>query len=270
MIALSSHDQRTNKTQFVLITHSHIDHCACLPLTMIGDAESNHVFKLFGPAPAADYFARYIASMFALNAVQTFDGDVAQWYTYTGVARGQFFELVKPKRFHLQVEVFECDHPIPTVSYGVAERKAKLKDEYADKQGKEIAALRKEGVEVTHLVTMRRFAYVCDTSIAVFDLNPTVLLYPVVFVECTFILDDELDNAVKTKHIHWRSLRPIGELESGGEGGRRGCSQTAAPVEKNPNVFFCLFHFSQRYRDAEITAFFQREVDAGLKNIHWW
>ena len=61
---------------------------------------------------------------------------------------------------------------------------------------------------------------------------------------------DELVNAVETKHIHWSQLRNY--------------------VVDNPNIMFVLFHFSQRYRDEEITDFFQKEVDDGLKNIYWW
>lgn len=41
-------------------------------------------------------------------------------------------------------------------------------------------------------------------------------------------------------------------------------------VVEFPNTIFMLFHFSQRYRDEEIAAFFQKEVDGGIKNLYWW
>ena len=83
----------------------------------------------------------------------------------------------------LQVEVFECDHPIPTISYGFSETKQKLKDQYKSLPGKEIGRLRKEGnIEITLKVINRPAAYVCDTSIDVFGLNPTMLAPRNIFI----------------------------------------------------------------------------------------
>ena len=81
----------------------------------------------------------------------------------------------------LTVEVFKCDHQVPTISYGISETKQKLKPEYYGR--KDIAALRMAGTEVTHDVIFKRFAYVCDTTINVFQYNPSLLEYPVIFIE---------------------------------------------------------------------------------------
>ena len=59
-----------NKPTYILITHSHIDHIACLPFTMIGDVNGDHVFNLFGPEEAESYIGRYIKSMFEANALE--------------------------------------------------------------------------------------------------------------------------------------------------------------------------------------------------------
>ena len=102
-------------------------------------------------------------------------------------------------------------------------------------------------MDITADVVFKQFAYVCDTSIEVFQLNPTLLDYPTIFIECTFLLADELENAIKTSHIHWEQLKPV--------------------VENNPKTTFVLFHFSQRYRDSEIAAFFDKEK---VPNVIWW
>ena len=145
----------------------------------------------------------------------------------------------------MEIEVFECDHSIPTVSYGLKEIKKKLKKEYLGLEGREIAQLKKDGVEITEMVVQNKLAYVCDTSIKVFDMNPTLLDYPTIMVECTFFEEDEITNAKKTQHIHWNDLKPI--------------------VCDHPEIEFMLFHFSQRYRDSEIDEFFKREDLANLK-----
>lgn len=141
--------------------------------------------------------------MFSVNAME--DCDASPFYSFHGLQPHTNFPL-STKGADLDIEVFECDHPIPTISYRISETKQKLKEEYLQLHGREIGKLQKEGVEITREVQQKRFAYVCDTSIAVFDLNPTILHYPVVFIECTFLYDDELDNAIQTQHMHWSQL----------------------------------------------------------------
>jgi ribonuclease BN (tRNA processing enzyme) len=82
------------------------------------------------------------------------------------------------------------------------------------------------------------------------ELNPSILEYDVIMIECTFFMPDELENATKTQHVHWDHLKKY--------------------VVDNPNTTFMLFHFSQRYRDEEINQFFQAEIDGGLKNLFVW
>jgi len=246
---LDAGPQNFNKPSSIFITHTHIDHIACLPFTMIGDATSNHIFQIYAHELAKQYIDNYIKAMFSVNAMQECD-ECVNWYKYHPLSEEtKPFRLTMNKQ-ELEIEVFRCDHTIPTLSFGISEVKQKLKEEYAKLPGKEIGALRKQGVQVTQEVLAHKLAYVCDTSIAAFDLNPSILLYEVVMIECTFFMPDELENAGKTHHVHWDHLKKY--------------------VVENQNTKFMLFHFSQRYRDEEIGAFFQKEVDGGLKNLHWW
>lgn len=244
---LDAGPQSFNKPDNILITHSHIDHLACLPLTLIGEANSNHTFHIYGPSQAKKYIDKYIKSMFEANALV--DIDEIPWYRYHGLFPQESFRITMNKT-DLEIVVFECDHSIPTISYGITEIKQKLKDEYLGLPGKDIGNLRKAGVAITHEVKHKRLAYVCDTSIKVFDLNPDILNYAVIFIECTFFSPDELEHATDKSHIHWEQLKPY--------------------VIGKPDSLFVLFHFSQRYRDIEIAEFFQKEVDNGIKNIYWW
>lgn len=214
---------------------------------MIGDEKGNHVFQIYAIDIAKDKIASYIKSMFDVNSLS--DSDPSPWYDYHSLKKGCVVPL-ETKRTQLMVEVFECDHTIPTIGYGFTEIKHKLKEEYSKLTGKDIGKLRKEGVEITEPKAIKKFTYICDTSIDVFNLNPSILEYPVIFIECTFILDEELENAGKTKHIHWKELKPY--------------------VENNPDKTFILFHFSQRYRNSEISEFFEKEKESGIDNIIWW
>lgn len=242
---LDAGPQNFNKPKHILITHTHIDHIACLPLSMIGDETGNHIFNIYAIDKAELYIRNYIQSMFEANAM-TDTIKSGDWYKFVGKKSGDTFDI-NVKGTDLVVSVFECDHKIPTISYGFTETKQKLKDEYKGLSGKEIGGLRKKGVPVTELVKYPRFCYICDTSIKVFELNPEILGYNVIMIECTFLYPDELDNAIATQHIHWLQLEPY--------------------VKRHTDIKFILFHFSQRYRDVEIDQFFN---DQDCPNVTAW
>jgi len=244
-LLLDAGPQNFNHPSTVMITHTHIDHIASLPFTMIGHEEP---LNLYGPAAAQTHVENYINSMFAVNALTPVTNSdwSQQFYQYHPLKPKDIFPITLNKN-DLEIEVFECDHTIPTISYGISQIKQKLKSEYLGLPGKEIGALRKSGTQVTQAVTTKSLAYVCDTSIRVFDLNPNLLSYPTIMIECTFFLPDELENAGKTNHIHWDQLKPY--------------------VLAHPEISFILFHFSQRYRDQEVLDFFQSEK---IDNLSCW
>lgn len=246
-LMLDAGPQNFNKPSHILITHTHLDHIAGLPLSLIGDEAGDHMFHIHAPDACTPFIRNYIAATFSANVVRDASAQTDGWYTLTGHRPHTSLDITT-KNTRLRVSVLECDHGVPTIGYGIAEIKQKLSAAYAGLEGHAIAALRKNGTIVTEDVVCPRFAYVCDTSIETFALNPTLLsTYPTVFIECTFFMPDEVDNAKRTKHVHWNDLKPL--------------------VVAHPHVTFILFHFSQRYRDAEIEAFFANER---IANVHAW
>jgi ribonuclease Z len=252
-LMLDAGPQNFNKPRYILITHTHIDHVACLPLTMIGDIHGEHVFEIYGPEQSEKFIHDYISSMFSLNAVEQMT-ECRKWYNYHGLISHNFFEqffAINCKGNTLEIQVIKCDHGVPTIGYGISERKNKLKREYLSLSGKEIVELKKQGISLTEIITVKRLAYICDTSVNVFSMNENIFNYPVIFIECTFFSPDELENAERTKHIHWDQLKEH--------------------VISHSDNTFVLFHFSQRYRDHEIKTFFENECEKlGISNIHCW
>jgi ribonuclease Z len=169
-----------------------------------------------------------------------------RFYRYHGKIHNDTFEIIA-KKTKMKVQVFKCDHCIPTISYGFTEPKHKLKTEYQGIPGKELACLKMSGTEITQEVLYKRFAYVCDTTIKVLEKHPEIIDYPVIFIECTFLYHDDLELASTKKHIHWEQLEPY--------------------VRKFPNTQFMLIHFSQRYSDEDINNFFKK---VNLPNVNWW
>ena len=107
--------------------------------------------------------------------------------------------------------MYSNDHSVPCVSFGFSEEKKQIKAEYqiyiTESRGRELGALRKQGVVIEDITYVPRFVYVGDTSERVFEMNPELFKYQDIIVECTFLEDDDLEQATKTKHCHWYTHR---------------------------------------------------------------
>ena len=79
--------------------------------------------------------------------------------------------------------------------------------------------------------------------------NPDLFLYKSIIVECTFLDDDDMIQALRTKHCHWKTLKPI--------------------IESHPQNNFILYHFSTRYKPEDIIFFFNKDENR-LANVHIW
>lgn len=236
-ILLDAGPQNFNHPSSIFITHTHGDHIANLPFTFIGDENGNHFIQLYAPKQAELYLRKYISCLFEVNSLQSqYEVICNDWYQYNGYDTYTIFRTLLNKSL-FEIEVILCDHSIPTISYGFSLVKQKLKPEYFGMSTKDIGKLRKSGVEITHEVVEKKFTFICDTSIAVMTTYPQILNYPVIFIECTFLYPEEMENAIQTKHIHWLDIEPY--------------------VINNPNSIFVLIHFSLRYKEEEIIQFFR-------------
>jgi ribonuclease Z len=234
----------------IFITHNHVDHVAGLPFSMIRSDDS-HIFNVYGPAAAEKHIQKYVSAMFELNDLSEVPYDpTSDRYSYIGFREPVSITL-SLKRNLYEVDVVICDHTVPTVSYCFKEIRTKLKEDYIGLSGREVKSLRENGVEITESKKHKRFAYICDTSIKVLTDFPDILLYPIVFIECSFLYPDDLAQAETTKHIHWDQLLPF--------------------IISNRDTLFVLMHFSLRYREEDILRFILKKQDEiGLSNIKIW
>lgn len=256
-IMLDAGPQCFSNPKHIFITHTHGDHIANLPFTLIvdqgQDIHSEEFIKptLYGPEEARVFIKNYISALFTTNAMTPhLRTQIDQTYNYRGYTRA-LTDRINIKNTDYDLQIFICDHAIKTISYGFSSISKKLRDEYKGLKGTDIKALRESGVEITREVPTKKFAYICDTSIKVLETHPEILEYPLVFIECTFLYDDELDNARKTKHIHWYQLRDY--------------------VRNNPQTTFLLMHFSLRYKNEEILEYFAKEMGLyDISNLKVW
>lgn len=82
------------------------------------------------------------------------------------------------------------------------------------------------------------FCFLGDTDERIFS-NESYLLkkYKTIIIECTFLKDDDLENAHRKKHMHWKYLEQY--------------------INMNNDKEFLLIHFSAKYSSSYIKSFFK-------------
>ena len=253
-LMLDAGPQCFSKPSNILIGHTHIDHVANLPLTLI-DYVDNTLNKakskpnIYTPLESVSFIASYINSMFCLNSCSNIDPNIIKsFYNIFGLKASDNI-ILESNKTKLDISILRLDHSVPTIGYGISQIKQKLKLEYSDLSTKELGLLKKSNVEITYEYSKPSLAYVCDTSIRVFDLNPKLLDYPTIIIECTFLYAEHKSKADSTQHIHWSDLKPY--------------------IESNPMIDFILIHFSMQYKDSDIVEFFNKELQ-NITNVKIW
>ena len=251
-IMLDAGPQCFKNPEHIFVTHSHADHIANLPLTLIDDEDSTNKYNIYIPKKAIQKIKKYISSMFEANALCD-HVPIDEWFHFHEIEDIQKAEPIHitTNKNNLIIEIIKCKHTIPTVSYGFGLKKNKLNPKYVDFDKKELGNLRKQGVSITVETIEKIFCYICDTNIDVIEEHPFIFDYKTIFIECTFIMDGEEEIASKKNHIHWNHLKPH--------------------VLQHPEITFMLFHFSLKYKDEEIKEYLENEFkNHHITNVELW
>jgi len=223
----------------ILITHNHSDHIASLPFHLYN---TNSKINIYCPKDSKDYLIDFIDSMFRAS-YHTKTLYENKPYTIQGLAMNDEFIISKDK---LLIKTFQMEHTIDSIGYGISQIKKKINPEYAKLSNKEIGQLVKSGVNINIEYMLHHVIFCGDTMISALQ-NAEIFKYSTIIIECTFIMDDDINHAIEKKHIHWVHLEPY--------------------VKDNMNNDFILTHFSPRYKQSEIKAFFD---NLNYPNIILW
>ncbi len=118
---------------------------------------------------------------------------------------GQEYEI----RRNLFAFAFATNHCNGSLGFTIIERRQKLKSEFLDLPGTEIARLRKSGKEVTYTMNMPLVTYLGDTMSGDFEKLACVKHSKVLIAECTFFDSDHHDRARAGKHYHFDHLSKV-------------------------------------------------------------
>ena len=176
-----------------LLTHTHLDHVAALPVYVARRRMMRmEPPVLYLPEEAVEDVRRLLLIMQRLDRGRML-------CDLRGVTAGEEVEL---SRDHV-VTAFATTHTIPSLGYVVWERRFKLKEEYHGLPGEKIRDLRLSGVEVTREVRTPLVAYTGDTSPAGLDNFPAVYQAKILITELSFIRPNHRREKIhKFGHMH--------------------------------------------------------------------
>jgi ribonuclease Z len=225
-----------------LVTHTHLDHVAALPVYVA----RRRMMKmeppvLHLPEESLEDVRRLLLVMQRLDRGRMI-------CDLRGVQPGDEIEL---SREHV-ITVFATTHTIPSVGYLVWERRNKLKEEYHGLPGARIRDLRLSGVEVTREVRTPLVAYTGDTSPAGLDNYPPVFEAKILITEMSFIRPNHRREKIhKFGHMHLDDF-----LER---------------ADRFRNELIICSHFSTRYQPNEVRRYVDGKLPAKLRErIKLW
>jgi ribonuclease Z len=219
-----------------LITHTHLDHVAALPVYVARRRMMRmEPPTLYLPGEAVEDVRRLLLIMQRLDRGRM----ICQM---NGLVPGDEIELSR----ELLISAFRTTHTIPSLGYVVWDRRFKLKEEYHGLAGEQIRDLRLGGTVVTREVRTPLLAYTGDTSPEGLDNYPPVYEAKILITEVSFIRPGHRREKIhKFGHMH--------------------LDDVVERADRFRNELIIFSHFSTRYHPQEIRRFLDGKLPPQLR-----
>lgn len=178
----------------LFLSHGHADHVGALT-TFLGIRAlhgKRSPLKVVMPAEIVDDL---LAGLTAMAALQRWPLAIEP----IGLRPGDIYALRKD----LIVRAVKTFHPVPSLGFLLCRRVDKLKRDFHDLPGPEIARRRAAGEDLFERAERAELAYLTDTLISVIDHSPEVLAARTLILESTFLDDRKSREAARAGcHVH--------------------------------------------------------------------
>ena len=224
----------------VLVTHGHSDHVGELYNILIGNSRK---FKV--PIVSTPNLIKLIGNF--LNANMSLNrGHLDKYNKWEPIG------ITDKHRFNIQgknieIKSYQMDHKVESIGFGISEIRQKLKPDFSDKSQEELIELKKI-YKITEDKEFPLFLFCGDTGNSILDTLPFDK-FPNVIIECTFIHQEHIQEAIDRKHLHITDLEPY--------------------FIKNKDTIFILIHFSSRYIIDEIKEY-QKVYEEKYSNVKFF
>lgn len=225
-----------------LVTHTHLDHVAALPVYVARRRMMRmEPPTLYLPAEAIEDVRRLLLVMQRLDRGRMI-------CTLNGLRAGEEVGLSR----EIVITAFSTSHTIPSLGYLVWDRRNKLKKEYLGLPGDKIRDLKLSGVAVTREVRTPLVAYTGDTNPVGLDNYPPVYEAKVLITELSFIRPNHRREKIhKFGHMHLDDF--------------------VERADRFKNELIICSHFSTRYHPQEVRRLVETKLPAGLRErIKLW
>lgn len=184
----------------VFVTHAHGDHARCL-------LRHDSLRRLMAMAPATYYIPQ--------QTEEGFHALAEAWRMLENVKPANFepphFQPLRPGdevwlHRQLAARCFSVSHTLPSLGYTLFDVRKKLRPEYQGRPGQELAELRRQGVDFEQEVWVPRLTFIGDSTIDTLYREPHVGASRILFLEVTFLLEDERELARRRGHTHLDEL----------------------------------------------------------------
>jgi len=221
------------KPNMILITHSHQDHIDSLYTHLI----DNKKIQVIANIHLIPLLQTYLDACKSLNCME--NKKFNNWLPKPIIK--QIRVIVNSTR--INIEAIHLDHEVECFGYGLSEIRSKLKDKYLDKTQEELNILSKTN-ELSNEYLYPILFFCGDMGYTSLE-NLPYDKYNFFVIECTFLFDIHIKEAIEKQHLHIKHLLPI--------------------VEKYVNIKFIFIHFSCRYKKSEIKEYVKKY--SYLKNV---
>ncbi len=213
--------------EHIFITHAHGDHTRCLL--------RHHALRRMMHMKDATYYVPQSSLAGFLSLAESWEKLERlphQPPAFQGLQPGDSILLHQ----QLSVQVFAVHHTLPSLGYTIFNLRKKLQPAYQDCSSQELAQLRRQGINFEDKHQFPKLTFVGDCSEETLYECPQLGDAKVLFLELTFLMDDELELAKKSGHLHINQLARF----------------LKQYPDKLNNPHIVLKHFSMRYSSQHV------------------